>query len=118
MKSGKRSSTFKAKGFAVLVLAMAHTPSACAGDEDQGDIDMGHSFVVENCARCHAVEDQGNSPLAEAPPFRNLHKKYPVESLSEALAEGIVTGHSDMPEFVLTPDEIGEVIAYLESLEG
>ena len=114
MKPGNRSSTLTAT-WAALVLAVAYVPGAIAGDESDGDIAMGHSFVAENCARCHAVEAQGDSPLAEAPPFRNLHHKYPVESLAEALAEGIVTGHADMPEFVLTPDEIGAVISYLEA---
>ena len=41
-----------------------------------------------------------------------------VRPPSPRLAEGIVTGHADMPEFVLTPDEIGAVISYLESLEN
>ena len=120
MRPGKRSSTSMTICAAALVLAMAFAPGACANDEGEGegDIAMGHSFVAENCAKCHAVEAQGDSPLAEAPPFRNLHEKYPVESLAEALAEGIVTGHADMPEFVLTPDEIGAVISYLESLEN
>jgi mono/diheme cytochrome c family protein len=42
---------------------------------------------------------------------------WPLESLDEALAEGITVGHPDMPEFVLEPDEIAALIAYLESLE-
>jgi len=32
-------------------------------------------------------------------------------------AEGIVTGHPSMPEFRLDPGQIGDVIAYLNSLE-
>ncbi len=54
---------------------------------------------------------------AIAPPFRSLHRLYPVESLEEALAEGISTGHPTMPEFRLDPGQIGDVIAYLKSLE-
>jgi hypothetical protein len=57
------------------------------------------------------------SPLAIAPPFRDLHKRYPVESLEEALGEGIVTGHPSMPEFQLPPDQVGDFIAFLKSLE-
>ena len=117
MRPSKRSSTFMTTGAAALILAMSVVAGAGASEEADGDIAMGHSFLAENCARCHAVEATGESPLAEAPPFRGLHKKYPVESLAEALAEGIVTGHADMPEFVLTPEEIGAVISYLQSLE-
>jgi mono/diheme cytochrome c family protein len=70
-----------------------------------------------NCARCHAVGLVGASPLTEAPPFRDLHKRYPVEELSEALGEGIVTGHPSMPEFQLDAAQVGDVIAYLKTLE-
>jgi mono/diheme cytochrome c family protein len=59
----------------------------------------------------------GDSPHGQAPPFRVLHERYPVEQLAEAFAEGIVTGHPDMPPFVLSPNEIDDVIAYLKSLE-
>jgi mono/diheme cytochrome c family protein len=77
----------------------------------------GRVFVHANCAKCHAVNRVGESPLSIAPPLRALHKRYPVESLQEALAEGIVTGHPSMPEFALAPDQVDAVIAYLKSLE-
>jgi mono/diheme cytochrome c family protein len=77
----------------------------------------GRTFVQANCAKCHAVDRVGESPLPIAPPFRTLHTRYPVESLQEALAEGIVTGHPSMPEFALAPDQVSAVIAYLKSLE-
>ena len=74
-------------------------------------------FVRAHCARCHSVDRVSNSPLAIAPPFRTLHERYPVESLQESLAEGIVTGHPTMPEFRLDPGQVADVIAYLKSLE-
>jgi uncharacterized protein (DUF433 family) len=57
------------------------------------------------------------SPLKIAPPFRTLHKRYPVETLAEALAEGLSTGHPTMPEFQLETDQINDFISYLKSLE-
>jgi mono/diheme cytochrome c family protein len=56
------------------------------------------------------------SPVTPAPPFRVLHQRYPIENLAEALAEGIVTGHSAMPEFTFTPDEIDALLTYIGSL--
>ena len=41
----------------------------------------------------------GRARSPKAPPFRALHERYPVENLSEALAEGIRTGHPEMPQF-------------------
>jgi cytochrome c len=77
----------------------------------------GLNFVRANCAQCHAIDKVSLSPLKIAPPFRTLHLRYPVESLQEAFAEGIQTGHENMPEFRLGPDQIGDVIAYFKTLE-
>jgi len=60
---------------------------------------------------------RGPREHAKAPPFIDVVKRYPPATLAEALAEGISTGHPDMPEFVFAPDEIGHLIAYLESLQ-
>lgn len=77
----------------------------------------GLNFVRANCSRCHAIDKVSESPLRIAPPFRTLHLKYPVEFLQESFAEGIRTGHDNMPEFRLDTDQIGDVIAYLKTLE-
>jgi mono/diheme cytochrome c family protein len=77
----------------------------------------GLTFARANCARCHSIDKVTASPLKAAPPFRELHNRYPVETLEEALGEGIVTGHPNMPEFRLDPDQIGDLISYLKWLE-
>ncbi len=74
----------------------------------------GKVLVEENCARCHAIGKEGDSPHAEAPPFRTLSSKYPVEDLAELLAEGIVSGHPEMPIFVFDPQDVAAIIDYLE----
>src|SRR5438046_121233 len=77
----------------------------------------GKTFAVTNCARCHSIDRVTQSPLRIAPPFRTLHLRYPVDTLAEAFAEGINTGHPTMPTFVLEPDQIHDLLAYLKSLE-
>jgi mono/diheme cytochrome c family protein len=96
---------------AILIFA---APPAIA---QRGSVQVGQKLVQANCARCHAVGRTGESPLRIAPPLRELHKRYPVENLAEALAEGIVTGHPTMPEFRFDPDQIEHLIAYLKTLE-
>jgi cytochrome c len=76
----------------------------------------GLAFARAHCAQCHALDKASESPLKIAPPFRTLHRRYPVEALEEALGEGIVTGHPSMPEFRLEPDQIGDFIAFLNTL--
>ena len=73
-------------------------------------------LVEKHCARCHATGETGESPLAVAPPFREIAQRYPAESLAESFAEGITTGHADMPEFTFTQEETGLLIEYFEKL--
>jgi cytochrome c len=77
----------------------------------------GESLLTTNCARCHAVGRTGASPHPAAPPFRTLSRKFKIEGLAEALAEGLSTGHPDMPEFVFEPEEVGAIIDYLQSIQ-
>ena len=95
-----------------LTLA-ALVPAAAASPNEQ----RGKTFALNNCARCHAIDRIGQSPLKIAPPFRTLHKRYPIETLEESLAEGIQTGHPTMPEFRLDPDQIHDLLSYLKTLE-
>ncbi len=79
-------------------------------------VERGQAIAEANCGRCHAVGDAGESPEPKAPPFRDLHQLYPVESLAESLAEGIVTGHPEMPAFELTAPQVNALISYLKTL--
>jgi mono/diheme cytochrome c family protein len=84
---------------------------------EQGNVQLGFKFVREHCSRCHAILKTGKSPEKLAPPFRDLHLRYPIDDLVESLGEGIRTGHPMMPEFRLDPDQIVDLIAYLKTLE-
>ena len=108
-------------GIAVLanvVIILTLAPSRASGDEVLSPTaQRGLVIVRTNCSRCHAIGKAGDSPLPIAPPFRTLHQRYPVEDLEEPLAEGIVTGHPTMPEFRFDPGQVGDIIAYLKTLE-
>jgi cytochrome c len=80
-------------------------------------VERGRILVETNCAGCHAVGRIGASPMPAAPPLRDLHRHYPVESLEEALAEGLTTGNPGKPVFRFESQDIENIIAYLKSLE-
>ena len=104
-------------GLHVLVVTGAVlAPHASAAGAPPDIVARGHSILTEECGRCHATERQGTSPLPMAPPFRDLHKKYPIATIAEALAEGIVTGHPEMPNTPFVQDDIDAIIGYIESL--
>jgi hypothetical protein len=46
-----------------------------------------------------------------------LGQRYSIDSLAEALAEGLSTGHPDMPEFIFEISEVGAILAYLQSIQ-
>lgn len=81
------------------------------------DVKQGETLLARDCGRCHAVGRAGDSPRKDAPMFRSLGKRYPIESLEEALGEGIMSGHPDMPEFKFEAGDVGAIIAYLKSIQ-
>ena len=101
-------------GLTLSALASAHAVRAqTAGDQSMA----GRAFAESACASCHAVGRTGASPLKAAPPFGEIMARYPAEDLEEALAEGIVVGHPAMPNFQLQEPELGNLVAYLRTLQ-
>jgi len=96
-----------------LVTLMLMTPALAA----PSDVQRGKAYASRHCARCHAIDLVSKSPFKPAPPFRTLHNRYPIETLAEALAEGISTGHPEMPAVELNPDQIHDLLTFLKTLE-
>jgi len=91
--------------------------SAVQGHADENNLAAeGRVLAQKHCARCHAVDRDDQSTLPVAPPLRSFASKWPLESLEEALAEGIVTGHPDMPVFQFKPPQIAALIEYLHEI--
>jgi cytochrome c len=100
------------------LLAMGAAPTPQAVGEETAVLELrGATLLTENCARCHAVGRAGASPHPVAPPLRTLSRKYPIESLGEALGQGLSVGHPDMPEIVFEPYDVGAILAYLKSIQ-
>ena len=113
--SSDRSRSFAAPvGFAgaVVMATLAWSPVLAQNPSAQRGVVIARTY----CVSCHAIDKVSPSPLQAAPPFRDLHKKYPVENLQEALTEGIVTGHPSMPEFRFDTGQTADFIAFLNSL--
>lgn len=105
----------------IAACATAPPPAAAAVQPEQPSglslTEQGRAYVMARCSTCHAVERVGDSPVAEAPPFRTLGARYPLENLAEGLAEGLYVGHPVMPEFELTPAEVDAFIAWIGSIQ-
>jgi cytochrome c len=101
-----------------LILSVAIIWTLTATNDEQPSLARGKELLQSNCARCHAIGSSGNSPHAEAPPFRRLGQRYSIDNLAEALAEGLSTGHPDMPEFMFEPEDVGAILAYLHAIQA
>lgn len=111
----------------LLLLSGAFGLSACshAGsweEENLGaspaELESGQRMATEQCGTCHAIARDTQSPMRDAPPFTYLGRNYPISSLAEALAEGMITGHEGMPEWELAPAEIRGLLGYIQSVQS
>jgi len=97
------------------------------GDAPASQIATGQALAQRHCGGCHAVT-RSVSPLADAPPFRDLHLRYPPGGLETLLDQGMLPpdkpleegsrpSHPRMPSAVLGADEAAALTAYLRSLD-
>ena len=100
-------------------LLMAACTSAPDSGVVQGDpqISEGRFLANVHCSECHAITRSDASKHPDAPPLREISRNYPVIALEESLAEGIVVGHPDMPEYRFRPEDVAALISYLESIQ-
>lgn len=98
---------------ALVVSGSAYAQSSETGADG---IDRGKALAVRNCSGCHAVGLDGQSPNPNAPPFRTLSERFPIDALEETFIGTIDTGHPGMPVFVATQEQIDDIIAYIASV--
>jgi mono/diheme cytochrome c family protein len=101
----------------IAVAAFAALAPQIAIAQDAALLKRGQTVVARSCGACHAVGRNDASRHRTAPALRTLGQRYPIESLEEALGEGIVSGHPDMPELKFEPSDVGAIVAYLKSIQ-
>ena len=95
-------------------LQQAHAQSSA---EPAADLKRGQALLTRHCGSCHAVGRSDVGTDKNAPALRTIGQRYPVESLEEALGEGFMSGHPEMPEFKFDADDVGAIIAYMKSIQ-
>ncbi len=103
---------------ASLLAASVIIATGASAQSAQGNRQAGRAIAEQHCARCHAIGRKGASPFAKATPFRDIHRKYPVDYLEEAFGEGTTGNHLGMPDFQFTPRATGDLLAYIKSLSN
>jgi mono/diheme cytochrome c family protein len=97
-----------------LAIALILAPGAAAAQQ-LGDAKAGLEFAKRACAECHEVEAADTfSPHPDAPTFREAANSPGMTA--RALAVWLQTSHPTMPDFIIPPGDMDNVIAYIMSL--
>ena len=83
---------------------------------DRESASRGRAMATIGCAGCHAIDAAGDSPMAIAPPFREIVRRRGSEELAAAFEQGLVTTHPAMPPYVFGASQIHDLTAYLDTL--
>lgn len=108
---------------ALILLCLAGALASCATPPKgpppplSPAAERGLQFVTRSCAGCHAVGGGGHSANVVAPPFASVRMRHTAIGLERSLAQIAREGHGDMPPIYMTPAEMQDIVAYIESLE-
>ncbi|MGJ0392802.1 MAG: c-type cytochrome [Methylocystis sp.] len=91
--------------------------SAVAPALAQGDVTVGKRIAQETCATCHAIgaDPKEVSPDPKAPRFLDVARMPSTTELS--LKVFLQSSHRNMPNFILSPEEMDPVVGYILGLK-
>jgi len=104
------------RAFATSVLVLGLWPALAA--EGTSPAAEGKRLLENTCARCHAIEATGESPLKQAPPLRDVYRKRPAQELQFEFAEGMGSRHKDMPQVQFSSEQVDAILTYLSEISG
>jgi mono/diheme cytochrome c family protein len=102
---------------ACVALPLVYAGSALAAG-NAGAASEGKTLLEKHCARCHSIAATGDSPLAKAPPLREVYRTFPVQELESGFAEGMGSRHRDMPQIQFSTEQVSAILNYLGSITG
>jgi mono/diheme cytochrome c family protein len=76
----------------------------------------GKVLLQDNCARCHAIQSSGASPMKAAPPMREMYARFAPRELQAELSEGMVSHYRQMPQIEFASEDVDAILAYLYQL--
>jgi mono/diheme cytochrome c family protein len=82
-----------------------------------GDAHVGAELIKHNCASCHAIgaDPEAKSPDPKAPRFLDVAEMPSTTELS--IKVFLRSSHKNMPNFILSEEEIDGVAAYILKLK-
>ena len=102
--------------FSILISIPVLVGLPSSAGAQTGDPEAGAAYAKQVCAKCHAIDRTGLSPEPTAPPFRDVANTPGMAAT--ALAVWLTTSHPTMPNIILDPHELDNVIAFILSLKN
>jgi mono/diheme cytochrome c family protein len=99
--------------FAPAVVAAFLLLAACEGAK--ADTARGQILSQQWCSQCHAVRPADVSADPKAPSFSAIAVEPSATEYS--LRTFLRTSHPTMPNFIIKPDEIDDIVGYIVSLK-
>ncbi len=93
-----------------LILALAPLAAPAAAQDPA----VGRNLAVRWCMACHVVEPEQTKATDNAPSFRAIAGR--PDTTASSLDRYLSKGHTLMPDFLLSPQERDELVAYILSL--
>jgi cytochrome c len=104
-------------GVSLIMAGCASVEGASFGESLSPAVRRGEMFAQINCASCHAIGSNEDSPNLNAPPFRRVRVRYNPLSLKRELEAIPAAGHYLMKPIRIEPTDVEDLIAYIESLD-
>jgi len=99
---------------AILTLILLFAVPAAA--QENGDPRAGAAYAQQYCAKCHAIADEKASSEHTAPRFKDVANTSGMTAT--ALTVWLQTSHPTMPNIIVAPNDMRNVIAYILSLKN
>ena len=100
---------------AIFVFTALTGLSLSAGAQHAGDPGAGAAYAKKYCTKCHAIDRTHTSPKIKAPPFRDVANTKGMTAT--ALTVWLTTSHPTMPNIVIEPNDMDNVVAFILSLK-
>ena len=100
---------------AIFVFTALTGLSLSAGAQHAGDPGAGAAYAKQYCTKCHAIDGTETSPEPKAPSFRNVANTKGMTAT--ALTVWLTTSHPTMPNIVIEPNDMDNVVAFILSLK-
>jgi mono/diheme cytochrome c family protein len=101
--------------FPLLVTIPFVAGLASSAEAQTGDPGAGAAYAQQVCAKCHAIDQTGTSPEPTAPPFKDVANTPGMTGT--ALRVWLSTSHPTMPNIIVEPTDMDNVIAFIVSLK-